>query len=79
VTIAIRRGWTWRSVTGSADIIGPDDPHDAVDADAIRITLRDVFMSAGGTHDDYDEYDRAMADEHRAAIFVSPDRILGNY
>ena len=24
VTIAIRRGWTWRSVTGPADLIGPD-------------------------------------------------------
>lgn len=78
VTIAIRRDWAWRSVTGTADIIGPDDPTDAVDVEALRILLRDVFTAAGGTHDDWDEYDRTMADERRVAIFVSIDRILGN-
>lgn len=77
VTIAIRRGWTWRSVTGPADIIGPDDPATGVDDEGLRMLLRDVFTAAGGTHDDFDEYDRAMADERRAAVFVAPDRILG--
>ena len=78
VTIAIRRGWSWRSVTGPADIIGPDDPHDEVGPDAVRLLLREVFQAAGGTHDDYDEYDQVMARERRAAVFVAPDRILGN-
>lgn len=78
VTIAIRRGWNWRSVTGPADIIGPDDPHGALDAESIRVLLRDVFVAAGGSHDNFDEYDRSMADERRAAVLVSPDRILGN-
>lgn len=78
VTIAIRRGWNWRSVTGPADIIGPDDPHGALDAESIRVLLRDVFMAAGGSHHDFDEYDRSMVDERRAAVLVSPDRILGN-
>ena len=78
VTIAIRRGWQWRSVTGPADIVGPDDPHEDVDGEALRLLLREVFQAAGGTHDDYDEYDRAMADERRAAVLVAPERILGN-
>ena len=79
VTIANRRGWTWRSVTGPADLIGPDNLPDGIDAEALRILLREVFQAAGGTHDDLGEYDRVMADEGRVAVLVSPDRILGNY
>ena len=45
--------------------------------DAVRLLLRDVFRAAGGTHDDWDEYDRAMADDGRLAVFVAPGRILG--
>lgn len=79
VTIAIRRGWKWRSVTGPADIIGPDDPCEGYDAEALRILMRDGYHAAGGSHDDYDEYDRAMLEERRAAVFIAPVRILGNY
>lgn len=78
VTIAIRRGWKWLSVTGPADLVGPDDPVEGVDADALRQLLRDIFIAAGGTHHDFDEYDRVMAQDRRAAVLVSPDRILGN-
>ena len=78
-TIAIRRGWTWRSVTGPAALIGPDDLPDGIDAEALRLLLREVFQAAGGTHDDFDEYDRVMATEGRVAVVVAPDRILGNY
>ena len=79
VTIAIRRGWTWRSVTGPADLIGPDDLFNGIDAEALRFLLREVFQAAGGTHDDFEEYDRVMAEEGRIAVFVAPDRIQGNY
>jgi hypothetical protein len=78
VTIAIRRGWTWVAVTGPADLIGPDDPVEGVDAEAVRLLLREIFTAAGGTHDDLDEYDRVMAEEHRTAVLVDPQRILGN-
>lgn len=78
VTIAIRRGWKWRSVTGSAEIVGPDDSTSGIDSEALRRLLRAVFQAAGGTHDDYEEYDRAMIEERRAVILVTPDRILGN-
>lgn len=77
VTVAVRRGWTWVSVTGPADLIGPDDLPDAMDADGLRILLRDVFTAAGGTHDNWAEYDEAMVDDARTAVFVVPDRILG--
>lgn len=77
MTIAIRRGWTWVSVTGPADIIGPDELPEGIDADDLRLLLRDIFRAAGGTHDDYDEYDRVLAAERRAAVIVTPSRIIG--
>ena len=79
ITIAIRRHWAWRSVTGPADIIGAGDLPDGLDTEALRLLLREVFQAASGTHDDFDEFDRVMADEGRVAVFVAPERILGNY
>ena len=43
-----------------------------MDADAVRVLLRDVYSAAGGVHDDWDEYDRAMAADGRLAVLVSP-------
>jgi hypothetical protein len=67
-----------QTVEGHAEILGPDDPHPGVDAQALRILLRDIFRSAGGTHDDWDTYDRVMAEERRAAVLVSPRRTYTN-
>ncbi len=78
VTVAVRRGWRWVSASGPADLIGPDDLPDGFAADDLRRLLRDVFHAAGGTHDDLDGYDRAMADEGRVAVLVRPTRIHGN-
>ena len=76
-TIVVRAGWQWATVEGRADVIGPDDPAVGIDADALRTLLRDVFRAAGGTHDDWDAYDRVMADERRAAVLVTPTRTYG--
>ncbi|HTN79251.1 MAG TPA: TIGR03618 family F420-dependent PPOX class oxidoreductase [Acidimicrobiales bacterium] len=78
VTVAFRSGWQWIAVEGTADIIGPDDPHPEVDDERSRLLLREVFSAAGGTHDDWDEYDRVMARDRRAAVFVTPTRIYSN-
>jgi hypothetical protein len=40
--------------------------------------LRDVFTAAGGTHDDWPAYDRVMAQERRAAILITPQRVYSN-
>jgi PPOX class probable F420-dependent enzyme len=73
-----RSGWRWAAVEGRAELIGPDDPHPAIDAERLRLLLREAFTAAGGTHDDWDEYDRVMAEQRRTVVFVSPDRIYSN-
>lgn len=78
VTIVARAGWRWATVEGQAEIIGPDDPHPDLDRDAVRLLLRDIFRAAGGSHDDWDAYDRVMADERRAAVLITPRRVYTN-
>jgi PPOX class probable F420-dependent enzyme len=75
VTVTSVSGWQWSTVEGRAVIAGPDDPHDDVDAERVRVLLREVFEAAGGTHDNWDEYDRVMRDERRAAVLVTPTRV----
>jgi PPOX class probable F420-dependent enzyme len=77
-TIVARAGWQWAAVEGRAEIIGPDDPHPDVDGEALRRLLRDVFTAAGGTHDDWDTYDRVMAEQRRAAVLIVPQRCYSN-
>jgi PPOX class probable F420-dependent enzyme len=78
INVSWRAGWQWIAVEGTAEIIGVDDPHPDVDAERLRVLLREIFISAGGTHDDWDEYDRVMAREGREAVFVTPTRIYTN-
>ncbi|MCW2595299.1 MAG: putative F420-dependent enzyme [Jatrophihabitans sp.] len=78
VTTAFRSGWNWATVEGRAQLIGPADPHPDVDSERLRRLLREVFTAAGGTHDDWDEYDRVMAEQGRTAVFVEPTRVYGN-
>jgi PPOX class probable F420-dependent enzyme len=77
-TIVARAGWQWATVEGNVDIIGPDDPHPDFDAGGLAALLRDIFRAAGGTHDDWDTYDRVMAEERRAAVLVAPRRTYTN-
>jgi PPOX class probable F420-dependent enzyme len=76
--VTFHSGWQWATVEGRASIIGPDDPSDGFDADAVRRLLRDVFVAAGGTHDDWDAYDRVMLEQRRTAVFVEPTRVYSN-
>ena len=78
MTIAVRRGWNWVAVTGPVDLIGPADPAEGIDDESLRLLLRQIFVAAGGTHDNFDEYDRVMAKDARTAVLVAPERILGN-
>ena len=78
VTVTFRAGWEWAAVEGRARIIGPDDPAAGMDAEHLRLLRREVFTAAGGSHDDWDEYDRVMAAERRAVVLVTPTRVYSN-
>ena len=77
-TIVARAGWNWATVEGNAEVLGPDDPHPGLETETLRLLLRDIFQSAGGTHDDYETYDRVMVEERRAAVLITPTRVYSN-
>ncbi len=77
-TIVVRVGWDWATVEGPVELTGPADPLPGVDAEGLRVLLRDVFTAAGGTHDDWPTYDRVMAEEGRAVVMIAPERVYSN-
>ena len=71
--------------TGSAWKVGPKSsaptirtPRGLPGLPGLPGLLRDIFASAGGTHEDWAAYDAAMAEEQRAAVLIQPDRIYSN-
>jgi PPOX class probable F420-dependent enzyme len=77
-TVVIRAGWQWAAAEGPVEIAGPDDPLPGFPPEALAGLLRHVFAAAGGTHDDWPTYDRVMAEECRAAVLVTPERVYSN-
>jgi PPOX class probable F420-dependent enzyme len=77
-SLTVRAGWEWASAEGPAELAGPDDPMAGIDAERLRVLLREVFVAAGGTHDDWATYDAVMAAEGRAAVLVAPERVYSN-
>ncbi len=73
----LRGGWRWAGVEGPVEITGPDDPMEGIGPERLRLLLREIFTAAGGTHDDFDEFDRVMAADRRAAVLITPERIFG--
>jgi PPOX class probable F420-dependent enzyme len=77
-TLVFRASWNWGAVEGACDIIGPDDSFPGFEPSQLPELLRRVFRAAGGTHDDWPEFDRVMKEERRAAVLVHPRRIYSN-
>lgn len=79
-SILWRDGWKWIGVDGDSELIGPHDPAaEEIDAERLRILLREIFIGAGGTHDNWDEYDQAMREQQRVGVLVTPRRVYGNH
>ena len=68
----------WVAVEGPARLEGPDDPGPPGSGRAVSTVLRDVYKAAGGSRNDWDEFDRVMAAERRCALFVKAARIVSN-
>ena len=79
LAITFRNGWQWATVEGRAELAGPADTQPwLADNDQLRLLLREVFTAAGGTHNNWDEYDRVMAEERRAVVLIEPTRVYSN-
>ena len=79
LAVTFRNGWRWASVEGRAELAGPDDAQPwLTDSEQLRLLIREVYSAAGGTHDDWDEFDRVMAAERRTVVLVDPTRVYGN-
>ena len=78
IAVVVRGGWQWTTVEGTAQLIGPDDPHPEVDDERLRLLLREIFTAAGGQHEDWATFDRVMREERRAAVLVTPSRAYPN-
>jgi hypothetical protein len=74
-TVVLRAGWRWAAVEGPVELAGPDDPLDGVEAERLRLLLREIYTAAGGTHDDFSAYDEAMIAERRVAVLLTPARV----
>ncbi len=77
-TLLWRAGWAWATVEGPVELCGPDDLLAGVGPARRRLLLRDIFAAAGGTHEDWAEYDRVVSAERRVAVLVRPTRVYRN-
>lgn len=79
LAVTFRRGWQWATIEGRAELAVPDDPQDWLsEPDQLRVLLRTVFTACGGSHDNWAEYDRVMAEQGRTAVLIMPTRIYSN-
>ncbi len=66
--------WGYVVLEGRARVMSAD----STDAAVLRLALRDVYRAASGEeHSNWDEYDRAMVDDRRAAVVVVPEHVYG--
>jgi PPOX class probable F420-dependent enzyme len=70
-TVTIHHGPSWITVEGKARVYSWDD----TDPETMQRLLREIYVAAGGTHDDWEAYDRVMREERRAAVVIVPERI----
>jgi PPOX class probable F420-dependent enzyme len=73
-TVVFAHGGRWAAVEGPVRIVAPED----ATAEPVAELLRAIFRAAGGTHDDWEEFDRVMAEDRRCAVFVLAQRVVGN-
>jgi PPOX class probable F420-dependent enzyme len=78
LSVTFRDGRRWATIEGSAELVGPDDPRPWLKPEALPGLLREVFTAAGGHHENWEEYDRVMAEQRRTAVLGTPSRVYSN-
>ena len=76
-TAVFRWGWQWVAIEGRTTLAGQHDLLPGLTLPLPQL-LRDIFVAAGGKHENWDEYDRVMAAETRTAVFIQMDRVYSN-
>lgn len=76
-TAVFHAGYRWVAVEGGVAMAGPDDAG-LVASEAVAELLRTVFVAAGGSHENWAEFDRVMATERRVAVFIAAERLTTN-
>ncbi len=73
--LVAREDWSaYIVLQGFARLLSPDN----TDANQLRLALRDVFRTAAAMeHPNWDEYDRAMVEQKRSAVIVTPEHLYG--
>lgn len=77
-TLVFHAGPEWVAVEGATELAGPDDPLGGLDPRGVPDLLRAAFEAAGGTHDDWESFDRVMREQRRTAVLVQPERVYSN-
>ncbi|HEY7916461.1 MAG TPA: pyridoxamine 5'-phosphate oxidase family protein [Acidimicrobiales bacterium] len=77
-SLVFKDGWRWVAVEGPLRLEGPDDPAPGTSPRSISSLIRSVYAAAGGTHDDWEEFDRAMVEDRRCVVLVRAETITGN-
>jgi len=77
-TLVFRAEWEWIGVSGPVELAGPDDALEGIDAERLRVLLRDIYHAAGGVHPDLEAYDREMLADRRTAVLIAPERFTSN-
>lgn len=54
----------WKQIDGTADIVPMPDALEG---------LKDLYRQVAGEHPDWVEYERAMVDDHRVLLRITPD------
>ncbi|GAA1107801.1 TIGR03618 family F420-dependent PPOX class oxidoreductase [Kribbella jejuensis] len=77
-TLVFRAGWEWIGVSGPVELAGPDDPLPGIDAERLRLLLREIYHAAAGVHPDLEAYDAEMIADRRTAVLIAPEHFSTN-
>jgi hypothetical protein len=77
-TVVFKHGYRWVSAEGPVQLIRPADSATGDLDTPLPALLRLIYQAAGGSHDDWEEFDRAMRDDRRSAVLVRASKLTSN-